>query len=79
MVDFTSDKPVAHILGTHIEQTSTPFVDYPRGTVYQPEEHVLELTRGVLLELNEALEKLNGKLERVVLRDVILAPRAPRP
>jgi hydroxyacylglutathione hydrolase len=78
MVDFTSDKPVAHILGTHIEQTSTPFVDYPRGTVYQPEEHVLELTRGVLLELNDALKKLNGKLERVVLRDVILTPRAPR-
>jgi hydroxyacylglutathione hydrolase len=79
LVDFTKDKPVAHILGTHIEQTSTPFVDYPRGTVYQPEEHVLELTRGTLLELNEALVNLKGKAERVVLRDVILSPRAPRP
>ena len=78
MVDFTRDKPVAHILGTHIEQTNTPFVDYPRGTVYQPDEHVLELTRGVLLELNDALTQLNGKLQRVVLRDVILSPRAPR-
>jgi glyoxylase-like metal-dependent hydrolase (beta-lactamase superfamily II) len=79
MVDFTADKPVAHVLGTHIEQTNTPFVDYPRGTTYQPEEHVLELTHGVLLELNDAMKKLNGKLERVVLRDVILSPRAPRP
>jgi hydroxyacylglutathione hydrolase len=79
MVTFTKDKPVAHILGTHIEQTRTPFVDYPRGTVHQPDEHVLELTRGVLLELNEALIGLNGKLQRVVLRDVILSPRAPRP
>jgi glyoxylase-like metal-dependent hydrolase (beta-lactamase superfamily II) len=79
LVDFTRDKPVAHILGTHIEQTNTPFVDYPRGTVFQPEEHVLELTRGVLLELNDALASLNGKLDRVVLRDVILSPRAPRP
>jgi glyoxylase-like metal-dependent hydrolase (beta-lactamase superfamily II) len=78
LVDFTKDKPVAHILGTHIEQTSTPFVDYPRGTVYQPNEHSLELTRGVLLELNEALVNLNGKLDRVVLRDVILSPRQPR-
>jgi hydroxyacylglutathione hydrolase len=78
LVDFTKDKPVAHILGTHIEQTSTPFVDYPRGTVYQPHEHVLELTRGTLLELNDALIQLNGKLQRVVLRDVILSPRAPR-
>jgi glyoxylase-like metal-dependent hydrolase (beta-lactamase superfamily II) len=79
LVDFTKDKPVAHILGTHIEQTSTPFVDYPRGTIYQPNEHSLELTRGVLLELNEALVNLNGKLDRVVLRDVILSPRQPRP
>jgi hydroxyacylglutathione hydrolase len=78
LVDFTKDKPVAHIHGTHIEQTSTPFVDYPRGTVRQPDEHVLELTRGVLLELNEALVNLNGKLDRVVLRDVILSPRQPR-
>ena len=46
LVDFTADKPVAHVLGTHIEQTSTPFVDYPRGTTYQPDEHVLELTHG---------------------------------
>ena len=75
LVDFTRDKPVAHVLGTHIEQTSTPFVDYPRGTAYQPEEHVLELTRGVLLELNDALQRLNGKLDRVVLRDVIVSPR----
>jgi hypothetical protein len=79
LVDFTADKPVAHIFGTHIEQSNTPFVDYPRGTTYQPEEHVLELTHGVLLELNEAIKKLNGKLDRVVLRDVILSPRAPRP
>lgn len=78
LVDFTADKPVAHILGTHIEQTATPFVDYPRGTVYQPDEHVLELTRGTLLELNDALVRLGGRLERVVLRDVILSPRAPR-
>jgi glyoxylase-like metal-dependent hydrolase (beta-lactamase superfamily II) len=78
LVDFTKAKPVAHIFGTHIEQTSTPFVDYPRGTEYQPQEHVLELTRGVLLELDDALSRLNGKLERVVLRDVILSPRVPR-
>jgi glyoxylase-like metal-dependent hydrolase (beta-lactamase superfamily II) len=78
LVDFTADKPVAHIFGTHIEQTSTPFVDYPRGTAYQPEEHTLELTRGVLLELNDAIRGLNGQLRRVVLRDVILSPREPR-
>jgi hypothetical protein len=47
--------------------------------VYQPEEHVLELTRGTLLELNEVLVNLKGKPERVVLRDIILSTRAAQP
>jgi YVTN family beta-propeller protein len=75
LVDFVRNRPVSHILGTHIEQARTPFVDYPRGTTYQPDEHVLELSRGDLLELNDALTKLNGKPDKVVLRDVTLAPR----
>jgi hydroxyacylglutathione hydrolase len=79
LVEFTRDKPVAHVLGTHIEQMSTPFLDYPRGTKYQPDEHVLELGRGVLLELDAALTSLNGKPARVVLRDVILSPQPARP
>ena len=78
MVDFTSDKPVAHILGTHIEQTSTPFVDYPRGTVYQPDEHVLELTRGMLLELNDALiaAERQAASRRAARRDSVAAGAA---
>jgi glyoxylase-like metal-dependent hydrolase (beta-lactamase superfamily II) len=79
LVEFTADKPVAHVLGTHIEQTRTPFLDYPRGTQYQPDEHVLELNRGVLLEIDAALARLNGKPARVVLRDVILSPQPARP
>ena len=75
LVDFTRDRPVAHILGTHIEQTRTPFVDYPRGTQYQPDEHALEMSRGLLLELNGALIALNGTPEEVALRDVTLSPR----
>ena len=79
LVDFTRDKPVAHILGTHIEQTRTPFVDYPRGTAYQPDEAPLELSRGDLLELNEAIIGLKGKLAKVELRSLTLSPRAPDP
>ncbi len=71
LVDFTKNKPVAHILGTHVEQTRTPFVDYPRGTVYQPDEHALELSRGDLLELNEALIAMKDKPVRLSLRSVI--------
>jgi len=75
LVDFVRDKSVAHILGTHVEQARTPFVDYPRGTAYQPDEHALPLSSGDLLELNEALRKLNGKPNRIVLRDVSIVPR----
>jgi len=75
LVDFVRDKSVAHILGTHVEQARTPFVDYPRGTSYQPDEHALPLSSGDLLELNEALRKLNGKPNRIVLRDVSIVPR----
>ena len=58
LVDFAKDHTITFILGTHIEQTRTPFVDYPVGTVYQPDEHVLELGVGHLLELNDALKAM---------------------
>jgi glyoxylase-like metal-dependent hydrolase (beta-lactamase superfamily II) len=79
LVQFTESKPVAHILGNHIEQSSTPFVDYPIGTTYQPQEHILELGRAHLLELLAGLEALNGKPARVLLRDMTIYPREPRP
>lgn len=78
LVDFTRDRPVAHILGTHIEQSRTPFIDYPRGTAYQPDEHALELSRGHLLELNDALVRLNGVPGRIILPSVTVLPRLPR-
>jgi len=51
LVEFTRTRPVSYILGTHIEEKSTPFEDYVVGTVDQPNEHVLQLSRGQLLEL----------------------------
>ena len=75
LVDFTRNKPVSHILGTHIEQMRTPFQDYPRGTQYQPDEHPLELSRGDLLDLNDALIRLGGKPQKFVLPAVTVVPR----
>ena len=75
LVDFTRDKPVAHILGCHIEEANTPYLDYPVGTKYQPEEHVLELSHAHLIELNEALKDMNGHLVRYALRDFTIWPR----
>lgn len=74
LIRFTEGKPVAHILGCHIEETRTPFLDYPIGTIYQPHEHDLELSRGALLELEAALQSLNGKPQRLALSDFSLWP-----
>jgi len=75
LVDFTQDKPVAHVLGNHIEQTRTPYIDYPVRTVYQPDEHVLELGRAHLLELNDALHASGGGTTRVMLREFTIWPQ----
>lgn len=74
LVRFTEQKPVAHILGCHIEETHTPFLDYPVGTIYQPAEHALELSRGTLLEMQDALNALAGTPKRVAYADFSLWP-----
>ncbi len=77
LVDFTRDRPVAHFLGTHIENTREPFRDYPEGTVDQPDEHVLRLGREQLLELRDALHPMGGRVTRHVLRDCTIWPVEP--
>lgn len=74
LVDFTQNRHVAHILGTHIENKRTPYQDYPAPTKYQPDEHALELGRGQLLELHLALEQMKGKAVRRVMRDFTIWP-----
>jgi hydroxyacylglutathione hydrolase len=76
LVDFVKIHPVAHVLGTHIEQGSQSYFDYPRGTTYQPKEHVLELSRAHVFELNEAFVKMNGKPIKMVYPDFAVVPRA---
>jgi glyoxylase-like metal-dependent hydrolase (beta-lactamase superfamily II) len=82
MVDFVKLHPVAHVLGTHIEEGSQPYFDYPQGTTYQPKEHVLELSRAHVFELAEAFRKMDGKPTMMVYPDFAVVPRvanAPRP
>jgi hydroxyacylglutathione hydrolase len=74
LVDFTRGKIVAHILGNHIEEARTPYLDYPIGTKYQPDEHALELGRGQLLELNDALQAMHGTVVRQAMRDFTIWP-----
>jgi len=77
MIDFTLGKPVTHVLGTHIEQSATPFVEFPIGSMFQPNEHRLELTRGTLLEIDEAIQAMGANVKRYALRDVTIYPNTP--
>jgi hydroxyacylglutathione hydrolase len=76
LVDFTATRTVTHVLGAHIENTSTPFLDYPEGTKFQPEEHTLELGRAHLLELHEALTQMGTSIVRRSFRDFTIWPIA---
>ena len=73
LVSFTQTRPVAHVLGAHIEQTRYPFLDYVVGTQFQPEEHVLELGRAHLVELQDSLRGMST-LQRTWLRDFTIWP-----
>lgn len=54
LVEFAAARPVGHVLGCHIEMTSTPRRDYPIGTTYQPAEPPLQLTTAQLLGARDA-------------------------
>jgi len=74
---FAAARPIAHVLGAHVEMTSTPKVNYPYGTTFQPDEHVLQLTAADLAELDAALVALgptppNGP---VAHDDFVIDPR----
>jgi len=73
MVEFTRGKIVAHLLGCHVEETATPYLDYPVGTKCQPDEHALPLARAHLLELQAVLHEMD-KPRRVAMRDYTVWP-----
>jgi glyoxylase-like metal-dependent hydrolase (beta-lactamase superfamily II) len=74
MLNFTADKPVAHILGNHVGRTRTPYIGYTMGSIYQPDAHELQLSRGVLLEIEEGLLSMHGTPQRIYYRDFTLWP-----
>jgi glyoxylase-like metal-dependent hydrolase (beta-lactamase superfamily II) len=74
---FVRTHPVTHMLGAHVENTRTPFKDYPVGTVDQPDEHALDLGRPELVTLDSVVRAMRGRMTRTVLRDVTVWPVAP--
>ncbi len=78
LAEFARAHPIAHVLGTHIEQSRTPYEDYPRGSTYQPEEHSLELSRAHILELDDAFAHRKEGAESIVLPDFTISVRSAR-
>ncbi|MDB4961146.1 MAG: fold metallo-hydrolase [Myxococcales bacterium] len=60
LAQFVAGHPISHVLGAHVEMTSTPKQSYPYGTTYQPAEHVLQLTAAHVLELDAAVTMLGA-------------------
>lgn len=71
---FVRTHTVTHMLGAHVENSRTPYVDYVVGTVDQPDEHPLDLGRAQLFELDSVVRSMRGRMTRTVLRDLTVWP-----
>jgi glyoxylase-like metal-dependent hydrolase (beta-lactamase superfamily II) len=76
---FTKDRRVSHILGAHIEMTTTPGKDYPQAAPAHPNEHALDLPYADLLELQAAVHRMGDTAVKDVHDDFIVFPLPPRP
>lgn len=60
LVDFTSTRDVCWVLGTHIEMSNVPGVDFPVGSTTHLNERPLQLERSHLIELNNAVQAMGS-------------------
>lgn len=77
LIDFCSTRQVTHVLGCHIEMSTTPGVDFPVGSSYHPDERPLELTVQHLHRIRNTLDENNLRIDRYVLPDLIIDPIDP--
>jgi len=74
LVDFVAAQPVCQLLGAHIEMSRTPGQEYEFGVDHHPDEHELPLGRDHLLELRDALDRMNGVPARETHDDFVIVP-----
>lgn len=74
LVDFTSTRDLCWILGTHVEMTASPGVDFPLGAASHPGERPLPLERSHLLELHQAIQAMGSNPVIEVHDDFIVYP-----
>jgi hydroxyacylglutathione hydrolase len=75
LCDFVSNHQVSYILGNHIEMSKTAGRDYPTGTTFQPDEHILPLKAKDLFLLNESLKQLGENPKRETHDHFIIYPK----
>jgi glyoxylase-like metal-dependent hydrolase (beta-lactamase superfamily II) len=75
LAEFARRHHVTHLLGAHVENSRTPYRDYPVGTVDQPEEHELDLQPAQLFALDSVVQGMRGKKTRTVLKDFTIWPQ----
>ena len=63
IADFARQRPVAHVLGGHVELDAEGRL-YPMGATYHPHERHLELDKADLLALPDAIAGFNGFYSR---------------
>ncbi|MCC3269487.1 MBL fold metallo-hydrolase [Arthrobacter gengyunqii] len=74
LIDFCRSHPVTYVLGCHIEMTSTPGLDYPVRTTYQPDEPPLEMTVEHLHMVRSALDAAGPEPVLAICDEFILWP-----
>jgi glyoxylase-like metal-dependent hydrolase (beta-lactamase superfamily II) len=77
LLAFANAHRVTHFLGAHVENSSTAGVDYPVGTVDQPNEHQLDMTHAQLVELDSVVRAMRGHFVRTIRRDFTVWPQTP--
>jgi glyoxylase-like metal-dependent hydrolase (beta-lactamase superfamily II) len=74
LVEWCARRPVTHLLGCHIEMTTTPGSDYPVRTTYQPHEPPLQLSTSHLREIQATLRAHDLQPGRYTLPRMIITP-----
>jgi len=64
VADFVRNKPVAGVLGGHVEMNAVGEI-YDWESTYHPHEHVLAMTKADVLALPATLAKFNGFYRRI--------------
>jgi glyoxylase-like metal-dependent hydrolase (beta-lactamase superfamily II) len=72
LLSFCAANPVTHVVGCHIEMTTTPGRDYPIGTGYQPDEPPLPMTVDHLHALRAALDDIGDRTGIHVFADFVV-------